>query len=131
MPQISTLIFVDKINSSIGKNRMVCFDIFISFSIKPIFLSLELVEFVGKCILEEIFQWIECKEVENLAFKDVNVDQLSDVLSTSTEDLINKGFTIFQAVHDFYKGTIYILRKHLYTYISHYNPRFVSFLPTF
>ena len=78
-------------------------------------MSLELVEFVGKCILEEIFQWIECKEVENLAFKDVNVDQLSDVLSTSTEDLINKGFTIFQAVHDFYKGTIHILRKHLYS----------------
>ena len=85
------------------------------FSIAPIFLSIELVEFVGKCILEEIFQWIECKEVENLAFKDVNVDQLSDVLSTSTEDLINKGFTIFQAVHDFYKGTIHILRKLLYS----------------
>ena len=87
----------------------ICVHIFILFSITPIFLSIELVEFVGKCILEEIFQWIECKEVENLAFKDVNVDQLSDVLSTSTEDLINKGFTIFQAVHDFYKGAKYLV----------------------
>ena len=63
-------------------------------------------EFVGKCILEEIFQWIECKEVEKLAFKDVNVGQLSDVLSTLTDLLIQKGFTIFQAVHEFYKGNL-------------------------
>ena len=46
----------------------------------------ELVEFVGKCILEEIFQWIECKEVENLSFKDINVDQLSDVLGNYAND---------------------------------------------
>lgn len=82
-------------------------------------------EFVGKCILEEIFQWIECKEVENLAFKDVNVDQLSDVLSNSTEDLINKGFTIFQAVHDFYKGT---LMTYLNNVVQLENPFDTEFL---
>ena len=36
--------------------------------------------------LEEIFQWIECKEVENLSFKDINVDQLSDVLGNYAND---------------------------------------------
>ena len=87
-----------------GKNRIVCFDIFILFSITPIFLSIELVEFVGKCILEEIFQWIECKEVENMSFKDVDVGKLSDVLITFTEQLIGKGFMTFDAVHHFYKG---------------------------
>ena len=66
----------------------------------------DFVEYLGKCILEEIYLMIQCKEIENMDYKDVNVAQLGEVLKDITDQLITNGFTIFDAVHHFYKGQL-------------------------
>ncbi len=66
----------------------------------------ELVEYIGKCLLQELFLMITNKEVENLKFSDVDIEKLQKVLRDFTELLIGSGFSIFDGVQHFVKGTL-------------------------
>lgn len=67
---------------------------------------MNLIEFYGKCILQEIYLMIETKEMEKLTFMDINKAQLREILNNFSDQLINNGFTIFDAVASFYQGTM-------------------------
>ena len=65
-----------------------------------------LLEYVFKCILEEFFLMWNNNEIEQIDFKDLNLESVMKELAKLSDHLMNSGLTLYGAVYHFFDGTL-------------------------
>ena len=65
-----------------------------------------LLEYVFKCVLEEFFLMWNNNEIEQIDFKDLNLESVMTELSKLSDHLMNSGLTLYGAVYHFFEGTL-------------------------